>query len=66
MLNQLNWRILWIEYLYFYSSCFASFYTGINAWPGKQLHSHNYRRPEPYQNKVCTMLILSSILRVYV
>ncbi|ESW29329.1 hypothetical protein PHAVU_002G061500 [Phaseolus vulgaris] len=29
---------------------------GINAWPGKQLHSHNYRTPEPYQNKVIVLI----------
>ncbi|XP_061357805.1 flavin-containing monooxygenase FMO GS-OX-like 4 isoform X7 [Gastrolobium bilobum] len=25
---------------------------GINAWPGKQMHSHNYRTPEPFQDQV--------------
>ena len=26
---------------------------GINEWPGKQMHSHNYRDPEPFRDKVC-------------
>ncbi|KAG5538623.1 hypothetical protein RHGRI_019251 [Rhododendron griersonianum] len=25
---------------------------GIEQWPGKQLHSHNYRVPDPFQNQV--------------
>ncbi|BAU00465.1 Flavin-containing monooxygenase FMO GS-OX-like 4 [Vigna angularis] len=33
---------------------------GINVWPGKQLHSHNYRRPEPYQDKVVVLIGNSS------
>ncbi|MCL7034329.1 hypothetical protein MKW94_029694 [Papaver nudicaule] len=33
---------------------------GIDAWPGKQLHSHNYRVPEPFSGKV-VLLIGNSI-----
>lgn len=36
--------------------CFMSQFilcTGINVWPGKQMHSHNYRTPEPFQDQVC-------------
>ncbi|CAJ1928365.1 unnamed protein product [Sphenostylis stenocarpa] len=29
---------------------------GINAWPGKQMHSHNYRTPKPYQDKVVVLI----------
>ncbi|CAD6204443.1 unnamed protein product [Miscanthus lutarioriparius] len=25
---------------------------GVDAWPGKQMHSHNYRVPEPFLNQV--------------
>ncbi|KAG5538625.1 hypothetical protein RHGRI_019252 [Rhododendron griersonianum] len=25
---------------------------GIEQWPGKQLHSHNYRVPDPFQNQI--------------
>ncbi|XP_050226427.1 flavin-containing monooxygenase FMO GS-OX-like 3 isoform X2 [Mercurialis annua] len=25
---------------------------GMNSWPGKQMHSHNYRVPEPFQDQV--------------
>ncbi|KAL6349005.1 hypothetical protein AAG906_033661 [Vitis piasezkii] len=26
---------------------------GIDAWPGKHMHSHNYRIPEPFRDQVC-------------
>ncbi|KAL3738002.1 hypothetical protein ACJRO7_019521 [Eucalyptus globulus] len=26
---------------------------GIDLWPGKQMHSHNYRTPEPFQDLEC-------------
>lgn len=29
---------------------------GIDAWPGKQTHSHNYRVPDPYRNQVVIMI----------
>lgn len=29
---------------------------GIKAWPGKQIHSHNYRVPEPFQSKVVVII----------
>ncbi|PSS24135.1 Flavin-containing monooxygenase FMO GS-OX-like [Actinidia chinensis var. chinensis] len=29
---------------------------GIEKWPGRQVHSHNYRHPEPYQNQVVVMI----------
>ncbi|XP_047319577.1 flavin-containing monooxygenase FMO GS-OX-like 4 isoform X2 [Impatiens glandulifera] len=30
--------------------------TGIEAWPGKQIHSHNYRVPEPYRGQVVVLI----------
>ena len=27
-------------------------FSGIDGWPGEQLHSHNYRDPEPFRGKV--------------
>ncbi|WOH12169.1 hypothetical protein DCAR_0831668 [Daucus carota subsp. sativus] len=29
---------------------------GIDSWPGKQIHSHNYRVPDPYRNQVVIMI----------
>nr|GEW72966.1 flavin-containing monooxygenase FMO GS-OX-like 4 [Tanacetum cinerariifolium] len=29
---------------------------GVDRWPGKQTHSHNYRVPEPYSNKVVILI----------
>ncbi|KAI3830392.1 hypothetical protein MKX03_033504 [Papaver bracteatum] len=29
---------------------------GIDAWPGKQLHSHNYRVPEPFSGQVVLVI----------
>ncbi|KAH7863991.1 hypothetical protein Vadar_024383 [Vaccinium darrowii] len=29
---------------------------GIEKWPGKQVHSHNYRVPDPFQNQVVVMI----------
>ncbi|KAL8166538.1 hypothetical protein V2J09_008037 [Rumex salicifolius] len=29
---------------------------GIEKWPGKQIHSHNYRVPEPYKNQVVVII----------
>ncbi|KAH7862377.1 hypothetical protein Vadar_004045 [Vaccinium darrowii] len=29
---------------------------GIERWPGKQLHSHNYRIPDPFQNQVVVII----------
>ncbi|CBI31893.3 unnamed protein product, partial [Vitis vinifera] len=29
---------------------------GIDAWPGKQMHSHNYRIPEPYRDLVVILI----------
>uniref|UniRef100_B9GVH6 Flavin-containing monooxygenase n=2 Tax=Populus trichocarpa TaxID=3694 RepID=B9GVH6_POPTR len=34
---------------------FASF-SGINLWPGKQIHCHNYRTPEPFRNRVVVLI----------
>ncbi|XP_027359994.1 flavin-containing monooxygenase FMO GS-OX-like 4 isoform X1 [Abrus precatorius] len=31
-------------------------FPGINAWPGKQMHSHNYRTPEPFQDQVVVLI----------
>ncbi|CAL5187620.1 unnamed protein product [Lathyrus oleraceus] len=30
--------------------------TGISSWPGKQMHSHNYRTPEPFQDQVVVLI----------
>ncbi|KAM7491252.1 hypothetical protein LguiA_034173 [Lonicera macranthoides] len=29
---------------------------GIDAWPGKQIHSHNYRVPDPYRDQVVVLI----------
>ncbi|XP_048435947.1 flavin-containing monooxygenase FMO GS-OX-like 3 [Pyrus x bretschneideri] len=29
---------------------------GINTWKGKQIHSHNYRTPAPFQNQVVVLI----------
>ncbi|KAG2242914.1 hypothetical protein Bca52824_095242 [Brassica carinata] len=29
---------------------------GIDVWPGKQLHSHNYRVPDPFKDKVVVVI----------
>ncbi|XP_010533773.1 PREDICTED: flavin-containing monooxygenase FMO GS-OX-like 2 [Tarenaya hassleriana] len=29
---------------------------GIDSWPGKQIHSHNYRVPEPFQDQVVIVI----------
>ncbi|KAK0586999.1 hypothetical protein LWI29_015944 [Acer saccharum] len=29
---------------------------GINSWPGKQMHSYNYRVPEPFQDQVVILI----------
>ncbi|XVE65042.1 hypothetical protein DITRI_Ditri07aG0150300 [Diplodiscus trichospermus] len=29
---------------------------GINLWPGKQMHSHNYRIPEPFRDQVVILI----------
>ncbi|KAF5729871.1 flavin-containing monooxygenase-related family protein [Tripterygium wilfordii] len=29
---------------------------GIKSWPGKQIHSHNYRIPEPFQDQVVILI----------
>ncbi|KAL2348139.1 hypothetical protein Fmac_002139 [Flemingia macrophylla] len=31
-------------------------FPGINAWPGKQMHSHNYRTPQPFQDQVVVLI----------
>ncbi|XP_039029375.1 flavin-containing monooxygenase FMO GS-OX-like 4 [Hibiscus syriacus] len=33
---------------------------GINSWPGKQMHSHNYRTPEPFRDQVVILIGSSS------
>jgi hypothetical protein len=32
---------------------FLYYVTGMDIWPGVQVHSHNYRTPESCQNQVC-------------
>ncbi|KAJ6341982.1 hypothetical protein OIU78_010009 [Salix suchowensis] len=29
---------------------------GISSWPGKQMHSHNYRTPEGFQDQVAILI----------
>ncbi|XP_049366609.1 flavin-containing monooxygenase FMO GS-OX5-like [Solanum verrucosum] len=29
---------------------------GINNWPGKQIHSHNYRVPEPFKDQIVVVI----------
>ncbi|XP_044487618.1 flavin-containing monooxygenase FMO GS-OX-like 4 isoform X2 [Mangifera indica] len=29
---------------------------GIESWPGKQIHSHNYRTPEPFRDQVIVLI----------
>ncbi|KAG6685308.1 hypothetical protein I3842_12G105500 [Carya illinoinensis] len=29
---------------------------GMNEWPGKQMHSHNYRVPEPFRDQVVVLI----------
>jgi len=31
---------------------------GVDAWPGKQMHSHNYRVPEPFLDQVRAFVLL--------
>ncbi|KAK7309041.1 hypothetical protein RJT34_05463 [Clitoria ternatea] len=31
-------------------------FPGMNAWSGKQMHSHNYRTPEPFQDQVVVLI----------
>ncbi|XP_023539206.1 flavin-containing monooxygenase FMO GS-OX-like 3 [Cucurbita pepo subsp. pepo] len=33
---------------------------GIDEWPGEQIHSHNYRDPEPFRGKVVILIGFSS------
>lgn len=33
---------------------------GIDGWPGEQIHSHNYRDPEPFRGKVVVLIGYSS------
>ncbi|XP_077236004.1 flavin-containing monooxygenase FMO GS-OX-like 5 isoform X2 [Tasmannia lanceolata] len=30
--------------------------SGIDTWPGKQIHSHNYRVPEPFRDQVVVLI----------
>ncbi|XVF33527.1 hypothetical protein REPUB_Repub17cG0176300 [Reevesia pubescens] len=31
-------------------------FSGRDAWPGLQMHSHNYRTPEPFENKIVVLV----------
>ncbi|GLT51956.1 hypothetical protein SLA2020_253260 [Shorea laevis] len=31
-------------------------FPGIDTWPGLQIHSHNYRTPEPFQNQIVVLI----------
>ncbi|KAJ8767610.1 hypothetical protein K2173_018168 [Erythroxylum novogranatense] len=35
-------------------------FAGFNSWPGKQMHSHNYRTPEAFKDQVIVLIGLSS------
>ncbi|CAL4932195.1 unnamed protein product [Urochloa decumbens] len=37
---------------------------GIDNWKGKQMHSHNYRVPDPFRDQVLLLCLLESILAV--
>lgn len=37
------------------------FVAGINKWPGKQMHSHNYRDTKPFQDQVCANFFIFQI-----
>ncbi|XP_050226428.1 flavin-containing monooxygenase FMO GS-OX-like 4 [Mercurialis annua] len=43
-----------------YTQPFPAEIPGISCWPGKQIHSHNYRVPEPFQDKVVVLIGNSS------
>nr|GEX80828.1 flavin-containing monooxygenase FMO GS-OX-like 4 [Tanacetum cinerariifolium] len=36
---------------------------GVDRWPEKQIHSHNYHVPEPYRNKVSLFCKVSDLLK---
>lgn len=44
--------------LIFYFIFFLTSFSGINLWPGKQIHSHNYRNPEPFRDQACLIFLL--------
>ncbi|KAK9984621.1 hypothetical protein SO802_034146 [Lithocarpus litseifolius] len=39
-----------------YTQPLVSHVPGINKWPGKQMHSHNYRDPKPFQDQVVVLI----------
>ncbi|KAM3734896.1 hypothetical protein ACB098_10G048400 [Castanea mollissima] len=43
-----------------YTQPLVSHVPGINKWPGKQMHSHNYRDPKPFQDQVVVLIGNSS------
>ena len=49
-------KSLWSSNYYFVLS---SFVAGINKWSGKQMHSHNYRDPKPFQDQVRASFLFS-------
>jgi hypothetical protein len=40
--------------------CIFQTLTGADVWPGKQMHSHNYRVPEPFLDQVSMILTVIS------
>ncbi|KAM3734898.1 hypothetical protein ACB098_10G048500 [Castanea mollissima] len=34
----------------------VAYIPGINDWPGKQMHSHNYRDPKPFRDQVVVLI----------
>lgn len=50
-------------------------FPGIDSWPGKHMHSHNYRVPEPFRDQVyvnflpyiafCRSIALSLVSSLY-
>ncbi|XP_071708349.1 flavin-containing monooxygenase FMO GS-OX-like 4 [Rutidosis leptorrhynchoides] len=43
-----------------YSEPRIAYIPGVDRWPGKQIHSHNYRVPEPFRNKIVILIGNSS------
>ncbi|XP_023643007.1 flavin-containing monooxygenase FMO GS-OX2 isoform X1 [Capsella rubella] len=39
-----------------YTEPYIAHIPGIKLWPGKQIHSHNYRVPDPFENEVVVVI----------
>lgn len=60
--NHITVRFLSINQIYWYDIILS----GIDAWPGQQIHSHNYRVPCPFYDQVCVQLASFSSLLNYI